>query len=155
MISLPYGMFSDSTSQLIASTTTAQVVTFNTDEHKYLITHSTSTNPSRIIIDIAGTYLITVSGIIHETTSDKTFYELWLAVDGTNVARSNTRVECATKEEEMTLGVSFIYTFTAGQYFELKAVGSSTTIGLQATGVGSTPTRPASPSIILTVNRVA
>jgi hypothetical protein len=152
---LPHGMFSSSATQTIASITAEQLVTFNTDELKVKVTHSTSTNPSRITLDEAGTYLITVSAVVHETTADKVHFDFWLKVDGTAIARSNTIVTCPTKEVEQTLAVSFIYPFTAGQYFEFAIWGATTTIELLATAAGSTPTRPACPSIICAVNKIS
>ena len=48
MGSLPYASVSSSTTQLVPSTTTSKVITYETDEVLNLITHSTTVNPSRI-----------------------------------------------------------------------------------------------------------
>lgn len=150
----PYGMFSDSTTQRVLNVANAQAVAFNTDETKYRITHNTAVNNSRIYIDIAGTYLITVSGIADLSAGANEHLHLWLAVDGTNVARSNTIVQIPTASTEMVIMVSYLQSFTYNQYFEIIMWGTSTNVGIFATAAGVSPTRPACPSIILTVNRV-
>jgi hypothetical protein len=154
-VEIPYGMFASTANQLIANTTLAQAITFNTDIYKYRITHSTTVNNSRVTVDDAGAYLIVVSAICDETAADLKHLEIWLAVNGSNIANSNTIVQLPTKDIEMVLAVSFIQTFTAGQYFELYMRGDSTTLRLKTTAAGTTPTRPASPSIIITVNKIS
>lgn len=155
VVSLPYGAFSDSTTQAAASTTTAYKVALNTDDLKSGVTHSTTTNNSRVTIATAGTYLITFSAVAHVTESGK-HIELWLAVDGANVARSGTVLHIAASSSEQIVTVTYLYTFTAGQYFELVwCAPDTTTATLVATAAGTNPTRPASPSVIVTVNMVS
>lgn len=153
---VPYAMFSDSTTQAIANPANAQVITFNTDEVKNGITHSTVTNPGRVTIPTAGAYLITVSAIVDVVSGAVPQHiNVWMRVGGSDVARSNTIIELNSAAVEFTLAVSFIYVFTANQYFELWMYGSATTVQLLATAAGTNPTRPACPSIIMTVNKVS
>lgn len=152
---VPRGTFSTTASQTVASTTTAYAVALATDDLKVGLTHSTVTNNSRVYIDQAGTYSIIVSAIADDTAADKTHLALWLAVDATNVANSNTVVEIATKETEVVVAVAFTYDFTAGQYFEIMYRGDATTTRFLQTAAGSSPTRPASPAVIVAVNMEA
>jgi high-affinity K+ transport system ATPase subunit B len=148
----PYGSFSSSQTQAIASTAAAQAITFNTDEYKSLITHSTVTNNSRITVDEAGNYEITFSVIAKCSSSGKLF-NVWLAVNGVNIARTNTIQNLSTGSVERIITVAFCYTFTAGQYFEIMMWSDSTNTTIEATGVQASPTRPACPSIILDISR--
>lgn len=150
----PYGCFSDSTDQAIATTSLAYAITYNTDETKSGITHSTVTNPSRVYVDNAGTYLITFSAVGKSAVANKEL-DIWLSVDGTNIARSNTLSRFVGAANERIITVTYIHTFTANQYFELYMHSNDTGTVLKATAAASTPTRPASPSIILTVNRIS
>lgn len=150
----PCGMFSDSTTQTISSTTTAYPITFNTDEFKQDITHSTSLNTSRIQVDHEGTYLIIISAIASLASGTNQKLDVWVRVDGTDVPRSNTITNIVSTAEQI-VAVPFIYTFTDGQYFEMIMRGSSTNVRLLATGTQTGPTRPACPSIILTINRIS
>lgn len=149
-ISLPYLMQSDSTTQSIANIANAQVVTFDTNVYASGITRTSS---SRFTVPTAGTYLITVSAIA-DTTTAGSHIELWLRVNGNDVDGSNTRVQLAANTE-MTLAVSFIQQFTANQYFELWTWGDSTNAKWLATAAGTSPTRPAVPSIIMTCNMIS
>lgn len=151
---IPHGSFSDSTTQTSGGTTTANAITFNTDEVKAGITHSTVTNPSRITVDTAGTYLITFSIIVNASAVNK-HINIWLSVGGTNVARSNTVYELPLSGEALTT-VTYIYTFTAGQYFEIMWCSrDDASMTLLATAADVNPTTPASPSVILTVNKIS
>lgn len=151
----PYACFSDSTTQAVANAANVQAITFNTDETKYRITHSTSVNPSRIYIDIAGTYYIFLSAVVDTTSGTNKRIHMFMNVEGTPVARSNTILNIATSSMEQVISVAFYYTFTAGQYFEIMMWGTDTTVEILATGAQANPTRPACPSIILTVHKVS
>jgi hypothetical protein len=155
LFKVPHGTFYSSTTQLIASATAAQVLAFEKSVDLERLTHSTTSNNSRVYIQSGGSYEIMFSGIAKETAADKKHLAVWLRVDGTDVADSNTLIELATLETEMTVAVSFIYDLAAGQYIELATWGESTTIGWLATGAGSTPTRPACPSVIMTVKKIS
>jgi hypothetical protein len=149
---LAYGMYSSSDTQAVAVTSDAQVITFSSIELSYNIDH---TSAGRFTVRESGVYLITFSGVAKESLSDKTHIEMWLRVGGVDVARSNTRVELATKETEWTVVVSFLYKFTSGNFFELWTCGDSLTTSWLATNAGSNPTRPACPSVIMTVNKIS
>lgn len=151
---LPYGSFSDSSSQGIANVNNAYAIALNTDEAKNYITHSTTVNNSRVYIDKAGTYLITFSAIGKSAAVNK-LLDIWLSVDGTNVPRSNTRSRFVGTANERIITVTFIYSFTANQYFELYMASDDTGTQIVSTGTQSNPTRPACPSIIVTVNWIS
>jgi hypothetical protein len=151
---LPFGMFSSSSTQRIANSSTAQLITFGTTE---ILSGLTKTSTSRFTIDAAGTYLITFSGIADTGAGGGTgkHIEIWLAVGGSYVANSNTRIQIPNEATEMTVAVSFLYTFAATNYFELFCSGDDTNVGWLATAAGTSPTRPACPSVIMTVNKIS
>jgi len=150
----PYGCFSSTQTQTIANATAAQAITFNTDEFKNQITHSTVTNNTRIYVDVAGVYSIIFSVIARGGTINKLF-NVWLAVGGANIDRTNTIQNLSTAAVERIITIEFFYQFTANQYFEIMMWGDATNTEIVATAAQSTPTRPASPSIILTVKKVS
>lgn len=148
----PLGTFMTTAHQTVASTTTAYAVAFAAEGDVDGLTHSTVTNNSRIYIQQSGEYSIIVSAIADDTAADKTHMDIWLAINGANVADSNTRVEIATKEVEMVVAAAFGVDLVAGQYIEIMYRGDATTTRLVQTAAGSSPTRPASPAVILTIN---
>jgi hypothetical protein len=153
-IGFPYGSFSDSTTQTWASVTTAYPITFNTDEYKFNVTHSTSTNPSRVYVDVAGVYMVTFSACT-SSPSGSGHVNIWARKNGTDIARTNTTVELLELVQTV-MTVTYIFSLAANDYIEL--VGNSQDVAnctLNATGVQTTPDVPASPSIILTINKIS
>jgi hypothetical protein len=150
---MPYTMQSDSTTQSIANVANAQPITFNTTE---VISGITKTSTSRFTMITPGTYEIIFSGVknLAATPANK-HIEVWLRVDGVDVPRSNTRTQLNTVSSEETVVVPFEYTFTAGQYFELWTWGDDTDCQWLATAAGALPTRPAVPSVIMTVKMIS
>jgi hypothetical protein len=154
IIPRPYGCFSHSATITLTGGTTADAISLDTDEAKNHITHSTSVNNSRVYVDITGVYSIIFSVIARGGTNNKLF-NVWLSVDGTNIARTNTIQNLSTSGVDRIITVECFYTFTAGQYFQIMMWSDATNTQLTATGTQATPTRPACPSIILTVKKVS
>lgn len=146
----PHGSFSSNADQTCTGGTTADAIIYQDTEDSNQVTLSLN---SHINIAVAGTYLVMFSAIAR-TTVPNSLIEIWLAVDGTNVPRSNTISRFIGTGNERVIAVQFIYTFTAGQYFQLFMWSDSNTTKLEATGTQVNPTRPACPGIIVTVNRV-
>jgi hypothetical protein len=153
-IGFPYGSFSDSTTQTFASTTTAYPITFNTDEVKSQITHSTSTNPSRIYVDIAGTYLITYSACVNSPANNG-HMNIWIRKNNADIARTNTTIELMELVQSV-MTVTYILVLAANDYIELICNSQDTAnCTIAATAVQTTPDVPASPSIICTINKIS
>jgi hypothetical protein len=153
-IGFPYGSFSDSTTQTFASVTTAYPITFNTDEVKSLITHSTSTNPSRIYVDVAGSYMITYSACA-SSPSGNGHINFWLRKNNSDIARTNTTCEL-NELQQIVITVTYIIPLAKDDYIELIGNSQDTlNVTINATGVQTTPDVPASPSIILTINKIS
>ena len=151
---MPYASFSHSATLTVVSATAEYAIPFDTEEAKYNITHSTSTNPSYITIPVAGTYLITFSAVGKSAVANKTL-DIWAKIDGTNVARTNTISRFVGAANERIITVTYILSFTAGQRFELFYNSNDTGTVLLATAAQANPTRPACPSIILTINKIS
>ena len=73
-------------------------------------------------------------------------------VNGTDVTNSNTIYCFKTTGTAGLTSVTFIQHFNTGDYFEFWTWGDSTNNQWEATAAGTTPTRPACPSIIITAN---
>ena len=150
-VAMPHMMQSDGTDQAIANVANAQVITFDADIHHQNITR---TSASRFTVTQAGSYLICFSGIAMSAVAGKVI-EVWLRVDGSDITSSNTRYQFKAVNASAVIAVSFIQYFTAGQYFEFWTWGDDTGVKWDATAAGTSPTRPATPSIIMTCNMVS
>ena len=149
---VPHATISDSTTQTIADAAVAQAITFDTNDELDGIAHSTTTNPSRIYAETAGHYMVFISVICDLATGTNQQLDIWFRLDGADIARSNTTIILSGTAKQI-LAVQIDIPMTAGQYFEVMMAGGNTAVRIEATAAQVTPTRPASPSIILTAFR--
>jgi len=147
-----YGSFSDSTTQTITANT-ATPITFNTTEESNGVTVGSPT--SRLVIANAGTYNVQFSAQVDKTDGGQDDATIWLRVDGTNVARTATDLTVDQSARRLVAAWNFVYTFTAGQYVELVWSSPDLSMRLLAASARTGPVRPAVPSVICTVTRVA
>lgn len=149
---LPYGSFSSSSTQTLLDTGLSYAITYSNTEAENDVYLS---NNSRINIRVAGVYLITFSAVGKSGAANKTL-DIWLAVGGVNVARSNTLSRFVGLANERIITVTYIYRFTAGQYFELYMHSDDTnTVIIATAATAGPPARPACPSIIVTANKIS
>lgn len=148
----PNGCFSSSVSQFVSSTTTAKVIAYETDEIINQVTHSTTVNPSRVTVQVTGTYLVTFSAQLHGASAD---IDIWLRQNGADVARTNSRSSLQNSGDYRILTVTFIVPAVVNDYFELVQSSTNISAGLFAVSAGTNPTRPSIPSIIITINKIS
>lgn len=149
-LTYPYATISDTTTQTITSTTTAQVITFNSNELLNKITHTVGT--SQIILDEAGVYNIHVRAQIYGSGSVN---DIWLRKLGTDIARTNTRNTTFTANEVRIIEFSYNLLVSGGDYIEIVQSSNSLTSGLLAVTGNTNPVRPDIPSIIVTIRKVS
>lgn len=109
---------------------------------------------SRFYVEEAGDYLIAMSSIVDTSNNTASLVDLWFDVNGSNVPKSNTQVGITGSGIQQTLAVSIILDLAAGDYVRAFYCGGSTATRLLAVGTQTNPTRPACPSIIMTINKV-
>jgi hypothetical protein len=146
-----YGSFSDSTTQTITADT-AKAVTFDTTEESDGVAIGTPT--SRIVITNAGTYNIQFSLQVDKTDGGQDDATIWLRVNGNDVPRTATDITLEQSARRIVAAWNFVYTFTAGQYFELVWSSHDPSMRLKSEVTRTGPVRPAVPSVILTVTQV-
>ena len=153
---MPHGTFLSLATQGITNVANAQAIALDASDDVTRLTHSTVTNNSRITAQEAGSYEITFSGIadLANLPGDK-HLEVWLAIDGTYVPNSNTRVQIQNANQESTVAVAFIFDLEAGSYVELFTWGDDTDCQWLYTAAGTTPTRPAVPSVIVSMKKIS
>lgn len=115
----------------------------------------TCTCVSRFYVPEAGVYLVQISALVDTITNANALMDIWFDVDGSNLANSNTQVAVDTVGTQAVVAVPIILHLSKSSYVRIFYRGSSTNIRLLAIGTQATPTRPACPSIILTVNKVS
>lgn len=147
----PYGMFSSTQTQTIATINTGFPVTFNITEDSWLMTKSSDN--ANFTFDQSGDYLIELSAVVSTTSGSNKHIQVWMRKNNVNVPRSNTIVEIATSGQEQTLAVPFILDANRGDNFSVMWASDSTNAILQWTQ--NTSYSPSVPSIIMTITKVS
>jgi len=153
----PHGAFQDSTDQVAASTTAANVVTFNTTDISNGVTLS---NSSRLNVADSGVFNIQFSIQLKNTTNDSHDVDIWFRKNGTNVDNSNSRYHPPARKStgdpsHMIAALNFFIELNAGDYVEIIYKVDNVSVTLEHFAAGSSPTRPAVPSVIATVSFVS
>jgi len=152
-LNVPYGVFTRTTSQTVASTTSAYVVTFDTTEDSgggmFL-----GPTASRIYVPKTGDYQVLYSPQFSNSTSSSVQADVWLRVNGVDVPRTTSRVTLQGNPNELVITIPFIIDLNANDYIEIAWRADHTTVSLAAYTGLSNPTRPDIPSVIMSVNMI-
>lgn len=110
---------------------------------------------SRITIANAGIYNIEFSAQLAKGDSGDDTIQIWLCKNGNNLANSNTEVTLVGNNGKHLASWNWFVNAAANDYFEICWHAADTSVYVDYQAAGTTPTRPAIPSVILTVNKVA
>jgi hypothetical protein len=111
---------------------------------------------SKIYVKNTGIYNFQIAAQLHTTVNEAVDFSIWYSITGSNVANSNTEItlEKISGGGYMLATLNYLMPISSGSYAQIYY--SKTTIDGQilAKGTQSTPTRPATPSVILTATQV-
>jgi hypothetical protein len=147
-----YGSFYSTQDQTNAGATSVNKVTLNQTD---LSSGVTVVSNSRITIANPGVYSIAFSAQLDKTDSGDDRVELWLCKNGNNVAWTNTETTLIGNQGKQVAAWNFFVNAAAGDYYEICWHSIDTGVFLNAVAAASNPTRPAIPSVIVTVNQVS
>jgi len=153
----PYGAFQDSTDQVAANTTTAYPVTFNTTDFANGVTIASG---SRITVADAGIWNLQFSIQFTNTTNQSQDVDVWFRVNGTNSANSNSRFGFAPRKGasdpyHTIAAMNYFLSLNATDYVEIMWRPTDTGVSIEQYAAGTSPTRPAVPSAIVTMSFVS
>lgn len=151
-LSNPFGAFSSEVDQTAASTTVAYAVTYsNTDISDSVFL----SNSSRLNTTYPGIYNLQFSIQLVNTDTQIHDVDVWAAINGTNVANSNSRFSVPNShggvDGHLIVALNLFLTMQAGDYVELYWHTTNTAVSVEYLSSGSSPTRPATPSVIATM----
>ena len=141
----------DTTDQTNAGATSVNKITYNTTDLSSGISIASS---SRITMANAGIYNIQFSAQFAKTDGGDDVVDLWLCKNGNNVANSNTEVTIHGNNGNFLAAWNFVVQASAGDYYELCWSSADTDVRIDYRAAATSPTRPAIPSVILTVTQV-
>ena len=153
----PHGAFQDSTDQVAANTTTAYAVTFNTTDFANGVTVASS---SRITVADAGIWNLQFSIQFTNTTNASQDVDVWFRVNGTNAANSNSRFGFAPRKGvgdpyHIIAAMNYFLSLNATDYVEIMWRPTDVGVSIEQYAAGTSPTRPAVPSAIVTMSFVS
>lgn len=148
----PYLAVQDSTDQAAASTTTAYAVTFNTTD--YALGASLS-NSSRLNVNYSGLYNLQFSIQFNNTDTQIQDVDIWFRKNGTDVASSNSKFSVPNShggtDGHLIAALNFYLELAKNDYVEIMWATTSTAVTIEQLPAQTSPTRPATPSAIATL----
>lgn len=155
----PHALLMSDQDQANAGTTAANIVTYN----QPVITQGVEVRDgSEIWFEATGQYLVTFSLQVTNRSNAAQTFEVWAGYNGSDYPLSNTRFDIDARKSlsewtHIVPAISGIFTVTnpSTEYLTIKWWASSTEVFLEHYAANTSPTRPAIPSVILTVNFVS
>jgi len=153
----PYGAFQDSTDQTAANTTTAYAITFDTTDFSNGVTLS---NSSRLNVAQSGIYNLQFSIQFKNTTNDGQDVDVWFRKNGTDIANSNSRFHLSQRKSSgdpshLIAAMNFFVSLAASDYVQIMWRPTDVGVSIEHFAAGTSPTRPAIPSVIATLSFVS
>lgn len=146
----PHTTLYDTTTQTVAATAKEYPVVFCCNTHP---AGCISVADSIVTVGKDGAYEFCISAIIDLSGGTNQTIDMWFVQNDTIIDQSNTinLIAGATKQ---TLAVCVIVDAMAGDEIKLMYRGSSTGVQIEYTPPQVSPTRPGTPSIIMTVKKI-
>lgn len=152
----PYGSFQSLADQTAAAANTEYQVTYDTTDFASGVSVVSS---SRITVKNYGIYNLQTSIQFTNTDSQAHAVSIWFKKNGSAIVNSNSELSIPSKhgstDGRSIFAVNFYFELQANDYIEMAWSTESTTVSLQYIPTQTTPTRPATPSVIATVQYVA
>ena len=144
------------TATLSGSANTAYPFQFNTTDTSVTNGSIYVADNSKIYVKHTGIYNLQISAQLHTTIAEAVDFSIWFSMTGSNIANSNTEI---TIERQSGGGytlatLNYLLPISSGSYTEIYYSKNTANGEIEAKGTQSTPIRPATPSVILTVTQV-
>ena len=156
-LTFSYGSFYDTTDQTAVSTTVAYAITLNTTDISQGVSIESS---SQITFAYAGVYNVQFSIQMTNDTNASQDIDIWFRKNGADIANSNSRFGLAARKGpgdpfHIVGALNFLVTVQALDYIQLMWRTTDVSARIEHYAAGTSPTRPAVPSVILTATRVS
>jgi hypothetical protein len=158
-ISLPNAMLISDADQSNASITGENLLTYTSVDSN---TGIRVVDNSKIYVPCSGRYLVTFTLQVTNRGNTAAEFEVWAKDTGVNYALSNTRFDIPQRKSStiwahVVPAVTGIFTVNdpATNYLQIAWWSDSLDVYLEHYAAGTSPTRPAIPSVIMTVNFVS
>jgi hypothetical protein len=156
-LEVPYAMLMSDQDQTNAGATSENILSYN----QIIISEGISVEDNtKIRFPYGGQYLVTFTLQVVNKDNVIREFEVWAKNNGTNYPLSNSRIDVPARKSVGVWGhslpaVTGIFTVQADEYLEIAWWGETTDVSLEHFGTNTNPTRPAIPSVILTIQFVS
>lgn len=156
-IEVPYAMIMSDQDQGSAGVTSENIVTLN----RLIFSDGIQVEDnSKIFFAYPGQYLVTARFQFANRGNAPQEFEIWAKNSGVNYPLSNTRFDIPARKSgsiwsHVTANISGIFTVTNGEYLEFAWWSDGADMYLESYAAGTSPTRPAIASVIITVTFVS
>jgi hypothetical protein len=147
-----YGSFYDNTNQTNASGTAVNHMRLNSTAEAVGVA---VTSGYMVQVANSGVYNVQFSAQIEKSNASAEDIFIWIAKNNVDVPDSNTALTLKGSSERVVAAWNWVLTLDRNEHVNLRWHSIDTSMRLLASGAAGLPTRPAIPSVILTVNRVA
>ena len=147
-----YGSFYDTTNQGNTPASTARAININSTSVSSGVSIQ---GGNRITVDHDGIYNIQFSLQLTKSDSGNDDADIWLRYNGVDVPASNGIVTLIGNNGKAITAWNFVQTMTASSYCQIYWSSADSNLTIYALGAQSSPTRPATPSIIVTVDKIS
>lgn len=150
---MPYAQFSHTTTQVVAVVDTPTDLMLGTTGDSLFVSHRSDL--PIITIQVAGLYFMSASVHTSVTANIATGANMhaWLRLNGADVARSCNSASLTVSGETKVQSTGFVGLLAAGDFLTLQ--WSSNVLTTRLLSVASDANKPATPSIALTMHRIA
>jgi len=115
--------------------------------------------PSKITVDYAGIYNLQFSAQVTNTDVQIHDIDIWFRKNGTDISNSNSRFSVPNShggiDGHLIAALNFYVDLNAGDYVEIMWHVTDSAVRLEHLVAGASPTRPATPSVIATLQYVS
>ena len=112
---------------------------------------------TRFVVQNAGVYNIQFSAQLQQLNNVDSAISIWFRKSGTDIPRSNTEIAIDKNQggnSKLVASWNILESFTANQYIEIMWSSPDTSMEILWEVAKTGPTRPVTPSIIVTVTQV-
>ena len=152
----PYGSFSSTADQTAASTTAAYAMTYNTTDFSDGVSLS---NNSRLVAGFSGIYNLQFSSQFINTDSQIQDVSVWFRKNGTDIPNSNSQFSIPNRhgstDGALIAALNIYVDLAKNQYVEIMWSASNVAVSMDYLAAQTSPTRPATPSVIATMHYVS
>jgi hypothetical protein len=148
----PYGAFQDTTDQSIATTTATANISLNTTDYSL---GTSIVDGYKIKVDYSGLYNVQFSIQFVNTDNNIHDIDIWFKKNNSDVAGSNSKFSVPNRhggtDGHLIAALNFNIELAKDDYVSLAWATSSTAVTVEHLAAQTTPTRPATPSAIVTI----